>query len=252
MGVGHEGGGLAGRDRSGAHDRLSHVRSVTTAVSLHPLVDALGHRQGELGVLVLHAVEQRDRIVDAVELHRRNGSGGMDGRYLDLPGNRGDRGKAIGGLGRQGIGHHPSVGYAGRIDAAQVDGCARGDVRDDLQEEADVIDLLRDRQAAALPRVPAVLRLFRHGIGREHSRDPRAVGVRNEIPVLVGGVVHARLQLLQHPVLRCAGQVEHERKWLAIGGCRRNVQQVVPGSVAVGDGKAVGEALRSKHGMLRR
>ena len=75
----------------------------------------------------------------------------MDGGKLNLTGHRGDGGHVVGGFGRHGVGHHAPVGDSGHVHTPQIDRRTGGDIGDDPEEEADVVDLLGDRQATAGP-----------------------------------------------------------------------------------------------------
>ena len=148
------------------------VRRGRTPVRLDPLMYRPSCTDStNLGFLLGAPLVEGNGVVDAVELHGRHRTGRVDSGDLHLPRDRGDSGDVIRCLGRHGVGHHAAVGDARHVDAPEVDRRAGRHVGDDLFQEADIIDLLGHRQAATLAGVPAVLRVLRHRVRRQHLGD---------------------------------------------------------------------------------
>ncbi len=172
----------------------------------------------------------------------------MNGRELDLPGDRRDRGHGFRCLGGHRVRHHPAIRHAGDVDAAPIDGGVLRDVGDHRLQERDVVDVLRHRQPAARTRVEAVLRVLRDRVRVELRGDPRAVGIRHQVPVAVRGRVHPGLDLLELAVLRRAVEVQHQGQRTAGRGGRWDVQAVAAGQPTGPQGEDVRVRTRSDGG----
>ena len=121
---------------------------------------------------------------------------------------RRDRREGVGHLAAEAVGEEAAVGHPRCVDAVRIYAVVRRDFRDERLDERDVVDRVRPRGAAAFPRVPA-------------RRD--ALGVRDEKPVRVGGVVHPREEDLLGAVRAEAVEVQDERETVEAVVARRRV-----------------------------
>src|SRR5262249_50552547 len=136
-------------------------------------------------------------------------------------GDRRHRGKEIGSLAGEPVGHRAAVREPGGVDPERVDVGVALDVGNDGPHEADVVQAAGGRRPAARAGVPAPL-------------GPRwivALGVRDDEPDGVGELLEAREALLLGWIARPAVEVEDERHLVAAVVARGNMDVVVPGQV---------------------
>ena len=179
------------------------------------------------------ATGQGDMVVEgAVDHQRRNGRCRQRLVPEDGADHRCDRGEAVRQTDAERVRHHRAVRHAGGVDALRIDGVAARQRVDEGADEADVIDIVVHRIAAAMPGVPGQ---------QDAVATARAFGIDDDESLLHGLRREAGHAFGDHGIASAAVQHDHERHRFARGPDRVGhahdvaaTQAVVDEEVAIG------------------
>ncbi len=163
-------------------------------------------------------------IVHAVDVQDRHGSAGPDRVDQHGTAHRRDRGDPVGRLRRQTIGEHATVRHPRGVDPRRVDAHPGRQVIEHRPNEADIVDVLRPRVAAAIFGVPG-----------EQSPAPAARAVRrdDDEPFHVRQPIQPHVSRVPLGVAPAAVKAHHHRQ--RPGGIGRYVNDVGSRPTGVGE-----------------